>query len=112
MSDAEMNKKMEFIVEQQAKFAAEIEIMREVQAADAKRLGDGLIGVIDIVGQLAQSQMRTEGTVNSLTEDFRRLAQEQVRLTQAQASTEASLKILVNVVERHIGGNGGSPSHP
>ena len=104
MSDAEMNKKMEFIVEQQAKFAAEIEIMREVQAADAKRLGDGLIGVIDIVGQLAQSQMRTEGTVNSLTEDFRRLAQ-------AQASTEASLKILVNVVERHIGANGGSHSH-
>ena len=101
MSDAEMNKKMEFIVEQQAKFAAEIEIMREVQAADAKRLGDGLIGVIDIVGQLAQSQMRTVETVNSLTEDFK-------RLTQAQASTEASLKILVNVVERYISGNGGS----
>jgi hypothetical protein len=31
--------------------------------------------------------------------------------TQAQASTEASLKILVNVVERHISGNGGSHSH-
>jgi hypothetical protein len=105
MSDAEMNKKMEFIVEQQAKFAAEIEIMREVQAADAKRLGDGLIGVIDIVGQLAQSQMRTEETVNSLTEDFR-------RLTQAQARTEEGLTILVNVVERHISGNGGSHSHP
>ena len=105
MSDAEMNKKMEFIVEQQAKFAAEIEIMREVQAADAKRLGDGLIGVIDIVGQLAQSQMRTEGTVNSLTEDFK-------QLTQAQARTEERLTILVNVVERHISGNGGSHSHP
>ena len=105
MSDAEMNKKMEFIVEQQAKFATDIEIMREIQAADAKRLGDGLIGAIDIVGQLAQSQMRTVETVNSLTEDFK-------RLTQAQASTEASLKILVNVVERHIGGNGGSHSHP
>ena len=105
MSNEEMNKKMEFIFEQQAKFAAEIEIVREVQAADAKRLGDGLIGVIDIVGQLAQSQMRTEGTVNSLTEDFK-------QLTQAQARTEERLTILVNVVERHISGNGGSHSHP
>ena len=112
MSDAEMNKKMEFIVDQQAKFAADIEIMREVQAADAKRLGDGLIGVIDIVGQLAQSQMRTEETVKSLTEDFRRLAQAQARTEEAQARTEERLTILLTVVERHISGNGGSHSHP
>jgi hypothetical protein len=104
MSDAEMNKKMEFIVEQQAKFAAEIEIMREVQAADAKRLGDGLIGVIDIVGQLAQSQMRTEGTVNSLATDIK-------LLTEAQSRTDERLNNLISVVERHISGNGGSHSH-
>jgi hypothetical protein len=103
MSDAEMNKKMEFIVEQQAKFAADIEIMREIQAADAKRLGDGLIGVIDIVGQLAQSQMRTQETVNTLTQDVNRLAQ-------AQAHTEERLTILINTVERHVGGNGGAES--
>jgi uncharacterized protein (DUF2342 family) len=112
MSDAEMNKTMEFIVEQQAKFAAEIEIMREVQAADAKRLGDGLIGVIDIVGQLAQSQMRTVETVNSLTEDFKRLTQAQARTEEAQARTEEHLTILLTVVEGHISGNGGSHSHP
>jgi hypothetical protein len=64
MTNEEMNKKMEFIVEHQAKFAADIEILREIQAADARRLGDGLIGVIDIVGQLAQSHMKTEETVN------------------------------------------------
>ena len=39
MSKEEMNKKMEFIVEQQAKFAADIEMMREVQAADAIESG-------------------------------------------------------------------------
>ena len=103
MSDAEMNKKMEFIVEQQAKFAADIEIMREIQAADAKRLGDGLMGVIDIVGQLAQSQMRTQETVNTLTQDVNRLAQ-------AQAHTEERLTILINTVERYVGGNGGAES--
>ena len=112
MSNEDLNSKMEFIIEWQAKFAANMEMMREIHAADSRLVKDGLIGVIDVVGHLARSQMRTDETVNSLTEDFRRLAQEQVRLTQAQASTEASLKILVNVVERHIGGNGGSHSHP
>jgi hypothetical protein len=108
MSHEEMDKRMEFIVEQQAKFAADIEIMREVQAADAKRLGDGLLGVIDIVGHLARYQMRTEDTVNSLTQDVSQLTQGFNRLTLAQAQTEASLKILINVVERKFGGNGES----
>ncbi len=108
MSSEEMNKKMEFIVEQQAKFAAEIEIMREVQAAESKllneqshRLSEALIGVVDIVGSLARAQMKTDERVNVLEESFNRLAQ-------AQARTEESLKILINVVERHISGNGGS----
>lgn len=77
MSDAEMNKTMEFIVEQQA-----------------------------------QSQMRTVETVNSLTEDFKRLTQAQARTEEAQARTEEHLTILLTVVEGHISGNGGSHSHP
>lgn len=101
MSDAEMNKKMEFIVEHQSKFAADIEIMREVQPADAKRLGDGLIGVIDIVGHLARHQMITEDNVNSLTHEVS-------QLTQAQSLTEERLKILLSVVERYGSGNGDS----
>jgi hypothetical protein len=108
MSDAEMNKKMEFIVEHQAKFAADIEMMREVQTADAKRLGDGLIGVIDIVGHLARTQMRSEDNVNSLTQEVSQLTQDVNRLTQAQAQTEESLQILINTVERRLSGNGGS----
>ena len=110
MSDEEMNKKMEFIVEHQAKFAAEIEVMREVQAAESKlsnerydRLSSALIGVVDIVGSLTRAQMRTDERVGSLEESFTRLAQ-------AQARTEESLKLLINVVERHIHGNGGAES--
>lgn len=92
MSNEEMNKKMEFIVEHQAQFAADIQVMREVQAVDSRLIKDGLIGLIDIVGHLARSHMRTEDTVKLLTE--------------AQARTEESVKILVNTVERHLGGNG------
>ena len=103
MSDAEMNKKMEFIVDQQAKFAADVEILREIQAADARRLGDGLLSMIDIVGHLTRTQIRTEETVNTLTQDLS-------KLTQVQAQTEERLTILINIVERHMGGNGGAES--
>ncbi len=103
MSNEEMDKKMEFIVEHQAKFAAEIEIMREVQAEQYNRLSNALIGVVDIVGSLTRAQMRTDEKVSLLEESFARLAQ-------AQARTEESLKILINVVERHIHGNGGAQS--
>ena len=103
MSNEEMNKKMEFIVEQQAKFAADIEILREIQAADARRLGDGLLSMLDIIGQLTRTQIRTEQTVSSLAQDVS-------KLTQAQAHTEERLTILINIVEGHMGGNGGAES--
>lgn len=96
MSNEEMNKKMAFIVEQQAKFAADIQILREIQAADARRLGDGLLSMIDIVGHLTRTQIRTEETVNTLA--------------QAQTQTEERLTILINIVERRMGGNGGAES--
>ena len=104
MSNEEMNKKMEFIVEQQAKFAADIEIMREVQAADAKllkeqdrKLSDALIAVVGIIGNLTQALTRTDESVKFLTE--------------AQARTEERLNIFINVVERFMNGNGGSEKH-
>ncbi|MGH9874484.1 MAG: hypothetical protein ACRD9S_18675 [Pyrinomonadaceae bacterium] len=99
MSDEEMNKKMEFIVEQQAKFAAEIEIMREVQATDAKQmreLSSAVITVIGLVGDLTETQTRTDEQIN--------------RLAQAQARTDERLNVFINVVERYIGGNGGAES--
>jgi hypothetical protein len=58
MSNEEMNKKMEFIVEH---------------------------------------QVRTDESIK--------------RLSEAQSQTVESLKALINTVERHIGGNGGSHSH-
>jgi hypothetical protein len=108
MSNEELHRKMEFIIEWQATFASDMEMMREVQAADAKLVKDGLTGVIDIVGHLARSQMRTDETVNLLTQDFRLLTQAQARTEEAQARSEERLTILLNVVERHISGNGGA----
>ena len=99
-----MNRKMEFIVEQQAQFAADIEVMREIQSTDAKllkaetkllkaetkllkeqyrNLSDAVTTVVDLVGSLAQAQTRTDERLN----------------------------IFIDVVERYINGSGGSERH-
>jgi len=110
MSDEKMKKQMEFIVEHHAKFAAEIEmlreqqaIMREQQATDTKRLSDALLSVVDIVGGIARALLVTENRLDSLTAIVE-------RLSSAQARTEERLNALINVVERYIGGNGRSES--
>jgi hypothetical protein len=110
MSNEEMEKKMEFIVEQQAKFAAEIEIQREVQATQGKRLSDALIAVVGIVGKLAEAQVRMQESVNRLTEAQAGTEDRVIRLTEAQTRTEERLNILISVVERYFGGNGPAES--
>jgi len=104
MSDEEMNKRMEFIVEQQAQFAADIQVMREVQATQYGRLSDALISVVGIVGNLAQAQTSTEGRITLLAQ---RTEEGINQLVEAQARTEDRLNAFINVVERYISGNGG-----
>jgi len=107
MSNEEMNKKIEFIVEQQAKFAADIEVAREVQAADARRLSNGLLSLMDIVGNLTRAHIETDQSINRLTAETDESIK---RLTEAGTRTDARLNILISVVDRHIG-NGGSHNH-
>ena len=111
MSNEEMNKKMEFIVEQQAQFAADIQSMREIHAADSKLWKDRLAAVVDIMGSLARAQERSEERINSLAEAHERTEESIKRLTEAGARTDERLNNLINVVERHVGGNGGSHNH-
>ena len=117
MSNEEMNRKMEFIVEQQAKFAAEIEVTREVQAQDAKllkelyrKLSDAVVAVVGMVGSLTEAQMRADDRINLLAEAQTRTDEGIRLLTEAQARTDERLNVFINVVERYISGNGGSES--
>ena len=103
MRNEEMNKMMEFIVEQQAQFAADIQVMREVQAQDVKllkeqdrRLSDAVLAVVGMIGNLTQSQTKTDETIKLLTE--------------AQKRTEERLNAFITVVERYLSGNGRTES--
>ena len=136
MSNEEMDKRMEFVIEQQAQFAGDLKAMREIQAEDGNllkeqygKLSEAVITVVGLVGKITQAQLRADDRSNVLmqaqarTDDrINALAQTQTRtderinqiadslnlLTQAEARTEERLNIFINVVERHISGNGGS----
>jgi hypothetical protein len=59
VSEQELNSKMEFIVEQQAKFSIDIEKLKEAQEELTKKhnnLTDALTTVVGVVGKLAQAQ--------------------------------------------------------
>ena len=121
MTNGDLDKRIEFIIEQQAQFSADIEVMREVHAADTKlhkeetklvredaklmkeqirSLNDAVTAVVGMVGRLSEAQERTDATV----------AQRFAELAAAQERTEERLSIFINVVERHLGGNGVSGS--
>ncbi len=95
MNNEEFERKMAFIVEQQAQFAADIQQMREVQ------------------GQLQVTQAQTENVVARLAhatlEGFKdvnvkidSLVDSQIRLTEAQSHTDEHLKNLIAVVDRYF----------
>ena len=113
MSNEEFERKMEFIVEQQAQFAANIQVMQEVHDADVKllkeetklqkeemklvkeqhrNLSDAVTAVVGMMGRLAAAQERTDAKVAEMSD---------------------RLNVFIGVVERYIGGNGTkrSPDH-
>lgn len=102
MNEEERQRQMDFILNQQAQFAADIQRLGEAQA----RLGEAQ-------AQTAEAQKRTEDSLGKVVEALTRLAEmtlagfEEVRqsiasLAAKQLETEDKLNHLIVVVERHI----------
>lgn len=88
MNNEEFDRKMAFIVEQQAQFAADIQQMRELQAQTE-----------NVVGRLAQATLEGFRDGNSKIDS---LVDSQIRLTEAQTHTDENLKNLIVVVDRYF----------
>jgi peptidoglycan hydrolase CwlO-like protein len=113
MSEEEMQRKMEFIVNQQAQFAVDIQQLREAQnelTTKHSKLSDAVLTVVGIVGKLSKSQDRTDAQIKELVAAQDRTETRMNELAQSQAATDDRLNIFINVVERYISRNGGNGS--
>ena len=91
MTNEEMERTMQFIVEQQAQFTTNIQKVEEAQLRDAPRLQRLEAAFVELV-ELART---TDERLDSLTDSHRRLAE-------AQARTEGRVVELAEATERQI----------
>jgi flagellar basal body rod protein FlgG len=103
MTNEEFEKKMEFIVEQQAQFATDINQLRETQA----QLQATQVQTEQVVSRLANVTLEGFKDVNA---KITALVDSQINLTEAQSRTDENLRNLIAVVDRYFteGRNGGS----
>ena len=102
MSEEEMRKKMEFIVEQQAQFTVDIQQLKELAAqADAR-----MTRLENVVVRFANdTESRFSVLLDAQTRAEQRmavLADSQAALAGSQSRTDERLNTLINVVERYI----------
>ena len=106
MANNQFERHMQFIVEQQAQFSADILELKETQKMEGQvwrekydNLTAAITTIVGMVGKLTESQARLfaaqERTDDQLSE-----------LTNKQAETDDRLNTLIGVVERYFSGNG------
>lgn len=94
MNNEQFEKRMEFIVEQQAQFSLTfINSKRQTELTRKHHnLTDALTTVVGMVGKLAEAQKRTDEQISALTT--------------RQAETDDRLNVVITAVERFISRNG------
>ena len=109
MNNEEFERRMEFIVEQQAKFTVDIQKLQEAQVELTKKhnhLTDALTAVVGMVGKLGAGQELTDA---KLAEAQQRTDERFAELAVKHSETDERLNTLITVVERDISGNGLGP---
>lgn len=106
MSPDDMQRTMQFLLSQQAQFAADfakLEARFEQLTAKTDKIADGLIGLTGIVGRVAEAQYRTEELVR---ENARQMKEADDRLAAHIRAVESHIKAvesqLHETFERHL----------
>lgn len=86
--EVSVQRSIDSILRQQAKFAADM--------MQIKELG----------GELAKSQVRMQNALADLADSHKKLAQSHERLAESQQETEKRLQLVLKALERGFGGNG------
>jgi hypothetical protein len=95
MTNDEVEKRIEFIIEQQAQFATDIQQLREAQAQT-----DQLLNRLAAV--TLEGFKDVNAKLDALVDSHIRLTDSHERLAEAQARTDETLRNLIAVVDRHF----------
>ncbi len=100
MTDDEVRKTMEFILEQQAQFAANIQRLQEERARDNPRIAR-LEESFQLLVQLAQS---TDTRIDRIESNAAALESNMVALAAAQLHSDERLSALIDIVSKRNNG--------
>jgi hypothetical protein len=114
MNNEEFDRKMAFIVEQQAQFASDIQQLQESQS----RTDHVVAQTAELVGQTGEVVTRlanvthagfteVNAKINALVDAQIRTEENLMRTDKNVASTDESLKHLIAVVDRYLSGRNG-----
>jgi hypothetical protein len=98
MSPEDMERTMQFLVNQQSQFAVDFERL----SGKTDRIADGLIGLTGIVGRAADQIVQLAAAQAETDRQLKELREEDRRLGEYIQSVEAHLNIVVDMFERHL----------
>jgi len=107
MTHEEMQRTMEFIVQQQAQFAANIQLLQEGQIQDSSRITrlEDSFQVVVQLAQITESRLdRLETTNSAFESNMAALAAAQTDLAAAQTHTDERLSALIDIVREQRNG--------
>ncbi len=110
MTPEEMERAMEFILKQQAQFAAGIQKINETLDRTNEILGkhtDGIVALTGWLGQLAQAQIRLTEAQQGHDGRIATLESKMTELAEAGKRTDERLDALITTVERYISSRNG-----
>ncbi len=101
MTEEELNRKMEFIVEQQVQFTVDIQKIQEAHAQGEKRISrleGAFVSLYNTVTKIAENQQKTD-------EQLKELAASNKATHEMLNEMGERLNALILVVERHVSGH-------
>jgi hypothetical protein len=102
MTDDERQRTIDFILQQQAQFTADMQVVKENQNV----LTDSLLRVVGMVGRLTEGQERMieaqERTWAAMEAMDARLSERMDKLAESQAHTDERLNALIIIVKRYF----------
>src|SRR5262245_28009270 len=107
MSENEMQRKMEFIVEQQALFVSDLQKLQDEQAKSESRISrleGAVVAVVNLIGDLAQAQKITETKLSDLSDKFNAMTDRLDRVTERVDGLTVRMDTFITMmVERYFG---------